>query len=155
MINWRRAGSRVDGGKVFIDYLLSVQTAQHGMTKPPFDQEAVEIGQRVYGNPRVTQAECIAGLAIQHPCRHDDDLAMGHDNMGDSAGRTLLCILAPNRALEIRVPPIPDDDVASGMGRMSARFVLVVRIGFLPGPIAAESAPPPCIPCWKQPNSTV
>jgi hypothetical protein len=121
MINWRSAGSRVGGGKVFIVYLLSVQTAQQGITKVRVDQEAMEIGQRIYGNLRATQAERIAHLAIQHPSRNYDDFAGAHHNVCDSAVRPLLGILAPNRALEIGMPPIPDDNVVPDMGRMSAR----------------------------------
>jgi hypothetical protein len=121
MINWRNTGSRVDGGKVFIDYLLSVQTAQHGITKARVVQEAMEIGQRVHRDPRAPQAECIAHLAIQHPCRDGDDFAVAHHDMGDSPSRTFFGILAPNRALEIWVPAVPDDDVVPDMGRMPAR----------------------------------
>jgi hypothetical protein len=122
MINWRSAGSRVGGGKVFIVYLLSVQTAQQGITKFSVDQEAMEIDQRIYGNLRATQAERSAHLAIQHPCRNYDDFAGAHHNVGDSAVRPLLGILAPDRTLEIGVPPIPHDNVVPDMGRMSARW---------------------------------
>jgi hypothetical protein len=121
MINWRSAGSRGGGGKAFIDYLLSIQTAQQGITKARVDQEPMEIGQRVYGNLRATQAECLADLAVQHPCRDDDDFAQTHDNVGGPPGCPILHILALHRAPEIWVPPVPDDDVLPDMGRMSAR----------------------------------
>ncbi|GGN63020.1 hypothetical protein GCM10011349_47210 [Novosphingobium indicum] len=122
MINWRSAGSRVGEGKVFIVYLLSVQTAQQGIPKVRVDQEVMEIGQRIYGNPNATQAERIAHLAIQHPSRNYDDFAGAHHNVGDSAVRPVLGILAPHSALERWMPSIPDDNVVPDMGRMSARW---------------------------------
>jgi hypothetical protein len=154
MINWRSAGSRVGGGKVFIVYLLSVQTAQQGITKFSVDQEAMEIDQRIYGNLRATQAERSAHLAIQHPCRNYDDFAGAHHNVGDSAVRPLLGILAPDRTLEIGVPPIPHDNVVPDMGRMSARCHSGGKPGYFVAPIAAVSAPPSCSHSFRAVAST-
>ena len=122
MINCRSAGSRVGRGNVFIDNLLRVRTAREGITKPSMAQEAMEIGEGIYGHPRDAQAEPLARVAIQHPGRNDNDLAGGDDDMRDSAVRPVLDVLASNGPLEIRMPPIPHDDVAPDMGRMSARW---------------------------------
>jgi hypothetical protein len=116
MINCRSTGNRIGEGKVFINNLLSVRTAQEAITKPTIEQEGVKIGQCIHGHPRATQAECLACIAIQHPGGNDNDFAMAHDDMRDSAGCPLLDILASNGALEIRMPSVPDDDVAPDMG---------------------------------------
>lgn len=121
MINCRSAGSRLGGGNVFIDNLLSVRTARKAVTKSPMDQEVVKISQRIDGHPRAAQAERFANVAIQHPCGNDNDFAMAHDNVRDSAVRPLLGILASKGPLEIRMPSIPNDNLAPDMGRMSAR----------------------------------
>jgi len=91
------------------------------MTKTSVDQEIMQIGQRIHGHPRTAQAKRFANVTIQHPCGDHNDFAMAHDNVRDPAVRPFLGILASNGPLEIRMPSIPNDNVAPDMGRMFAR----------------------------------
>jgi len=104
----------------------------------------MEIRKGISGHPRVAQVERHAQVAIQHPGGNGNDFARPHDDARDSAVRPRLETLALNTTLEIRMPPIPHDDFASEMGRMSARWELEERIGYLPFP---RPAPRP----WRAP----
>lgn len=91
------------------------------MTKSPVDQEIMQIGQRIHSHPGTAKAERFANVAIQHPCGNYNDFAKAHDNVRDPAVHPFLGILASNGPLEVRMPSIPNDNVAPDMGRMSAR----------------------------------
>ena len=112
----------------------------------------MQLSQCQYRDARRAQCHSSAGGGIEHPCRHHDDYAGRYFDVNNLAAGAPLNILATNTAPIECVPAIMNLDLLSDMGRMTGRLLSVGGRGYSPAPIAADSAPLPCIASLPQQN---
>jgi len=107
------------------------------------DQQAMNLGERMDGDTRLTDFHAGAGDRIQHPRRHDRDDAGRDLNGCEPAIAALLKSVQPQPLAGERMPAIMDNNILADMGRMAGRLPSDGATGHSVARTRAATAPPP------------
>jgi hypothetical protein len=77
---------------VFIEDLIGVNT-ERASPKAAFNEDAMQIGQRVERDPRRTQGQVRTRGRVEHPAGHSDYDASLYFDMDDLTGGSALAVL--------------------------------------------------------------
>ena len=106
------------------------------------DQQAMNLGERMDGDTRLTDFHAGAGDGIQHPRRHDRDDAGRDLNGCEPAIAALLKSVQPQPLAGERMPAILDHNIFADMGRMAGRLPLGARTTCSPAhPVVPSGRP--------------
>jgi hypothetical protein len=92
----------------------------------------MQIAQRCYGHPRVTEFHRRALDWIEHPCRHYPHYTSTRFNMNKAAAASLLDVSNFDATAVHRMPTIMDFHVLSDMGRMTGHWSSHAKASCLP-----------------------
>ena len=86
------------------------------------NQSLIELNECCYINPRLTKDHAGADDRVQHPCRDEKDHSRSNFNMDKLSVGTADAMKTPKLPTEKCMPPVPDLDFFSDMGRMNAKW---------------------------------
>lgn len=101
----------------------------------------MQIGQFTSGDAGLSDLHARARARIQHPRRYHRDDARRHFDVNEVAASAPLTMVPPQTAPAKRMPPIVNDDIFPGMGRMTLEWPSGAGLGCSVAPIAVVSAP--------------
>jgi hypothetical protein len=113
---------------VFIEGLVGVNT-ERASPKAAFDQDAMQLGQRIETDQWRTQRQVRTRGRVEHPASHSDNDAWLYFNVNDLTGSPALAVLPAHPAAAQRVPAIEDLDFLPDMGGMNLRWQWAARRG--------------------------
>jgi hypothetical protein len=138
MLSWRgiTAGARIVGSG-FGELLILLLHGDSKITKgaspeTAFNEEMIQLDQRLDCDARRADLHAGAGGRIQHPGRQNNDYTGRRLNVNNPATGTLLTVLLSNTAPIQWMPAVMDLDLLPDMGRMNRRLPSVVATGSSP-----------------------